>query len=165
MITCASLASHDFFITVPADHPAFVGHFPGHPVLPGVVLLAEVLAGVERCLRLPMDRIVIRVAKFHAPVSPGATLAVELVQGNGIVFTVASGETRVASGALALDPAATDPLISDLPAAERIAPEADTGEPITREPTSPATAADEAASDRARPATPRDASGATRSAG
>lgn len=99
---CAG-ASHDFSITVPAEHPAFVGHFPGHPVLPGVVLLAEVVAGVERCLGLPMDQIVIRVAKFHAPVSPGATLTVELVQGNGIAFTIASGETRVASGTLALD--------------------------------------------------------------
>jgi 3-hydroxymyristoyl/3-hydroxydecanoyl-(acyl carrier protein) dehydratase len=97
------LASHDFFITVAADHPAFVGHFPGHPVLPGVVLLAQVLAGVERCLGLPMDRIVIRVAKFHAPVAPGATLAVQLIQAGGISFTVSCGETRVASGTIASD--------------------------------------------------------------
>jgi 3-hydroxymyristoyl/3-hydroxydecanoyl-(acyl carrier protein) dehydratase len=99
----ARLDSHDFSITVAADHPAFVGHFPGHPVLPGVVLLAEVLAGVERCLGLPMDRIMIRVAKFHAPVAPGATLAVELVQGNGIAFTVSRDGTRVASGTIAVD--------------------------------------------------------------
>ena len=161
MITCASLASHDFFITVPADHPAFVGHFPGHPVLPGVVLLAEVVAGVERCLGLPMDRIVIKVAKFHAPVSPGATLAVELVQGNGIVFTVRSGETRVASGALALDPAPTDTLIPNMPTAERTAPESITPEPTTREPTRSATAPDEAPV-RAGSGARRDANGDTR---
>jgi 3-hydroxymyristoyl/3-hydroxydecanoyl-(acyl carrier protein) dehydratase len=97
------LASHDFVITVAADHPAFVGHFPGHPVLPGVVLLAEVLAGAERCLGLPMDRIVIRVAKFHAAVLPGTHLSVHIVQGDGFAFTVSCDGTRVASGTIAMN--------------------------------------------------------------
>ena len=29
---------------IAADHPALPGHFPGHPIVPGVVLLDEVLA-------------------------------------------------------------------------------------------------------------------------
>ena len=36
-----SLALH-----IPTDHPAFAGHFPGQPLLPGVSLLAEVLEAV-----------------------------------------------------------------------------------------------------------------------
>lgn len=91
-----------FTIEVASDHPAFEGHFPGHPVLPGVVLLAEVVAGVERCLGLPMDRIMIKVAKFHAPVAPGSSLAVELVPGSDIAFSISCGATRVASGSIAL---------------------------------------------------------------
>ena len=98
------MSAQHFSITVAADHPAFDGHFPGHPVLPGVVLLAEVLAGVERTLGLPMDRILIRSAKFHAPVAPGSILAVELDDvagtGLGVAFTVSCEDRRVASGTI-----------------------------------------------------------------
>jgi hypothetical protein len=39
-------AVHSF--RVEPDHPALDGHFPGRPVVPGVVLLDEVLAAVTR---------------------------------------------------------------------------------------------------------------------
>lgn len=103
----ADLSSHTFSLDIGTAHPAFDGHFPGHPVLPGVVLLAEVLAGVERCLGKPADRILIRSAKFHAPVAPGSTISVQLVSGEGeggaIAFTASCNDTRVASGILALE--------------------------------------------------------------
>ena len=35
---------------VPVDHPLFEGHFPGHPILPGVVALGWMLAAAERFL-------------------------------------------------------------------------------------------------------------------
>jgi 3-hydroxymyristoyl/3-hydroxydecanoyl-(acyl carrier protein) dehydratase len=90
-----------FTLAVAADHPAFEGHFPGHPVLPGVVLLAEVVAAAERLLGLPADRLLIKVAKFHAPVPPGACLEVELAAGPDIAFAISCGATRVATGNLA----------------------------------------------------------------
>jgi len=91
-----------FTIDIPIDHPAFEGHFPGHPILPGVVLLAEVLAGIEGRLGRQLDDVRIKVAKFHAPVAPGARLAVELADVGGIAFTVSCAGTRVASGTLAM---------------------------------------------------------------
>lgn len=62
-------------IAIAADHPAFAGHFPGRPLLPGVVLLAEVL---EVLLADPAaaawTAATLNAVKFLAPVEPGADL-------------------------------------------------------------------------------------------
>lgn len=101
------MSLHRFTIDVAAEHPAFEGHFPGHPVLPGVALLAEVLAGVERWLGMNLDAVQIKVAKFHAPVVPGSVLTVDLANAGGIAFTVSCAETRVATGTLTMTESGT----------------------------------------------------------
>ena len=95
-------AMHAVTLDIPADHPAFQGHFPGNPLLPGVVLLAEVL---EAVLRSPESaaavgpRPRIGVAKFLAPVLPGARLSLELEsKGASVRFDVRNGEQLCASG-------------------------------------------------------------------
>ena len=64
-------------VAVARDHPAFAGHFPGQPLLPGVVLLGEVLETLLReapALLAGTPRV--SAVKFLAPVRPGADLDV-----------------------------------------------------------------------------------------
>lgn len=52
------------------DHPTAPGHFPGNPIIPGVLLLDEVMKAVAGTLDRGSD-IMIRSAKFFRPVRPG----------------------------------------------------------------------------------------------
>lgn len=62
---------------VPASHPCLPGHFPGNPVVPGVVVLDHVVAALEAmhgelgAVRLPQ-------AKFLQPLRPGQRASIEL---------------------------------------------------------------------------------------
>ncbi|MBO9515046.1 MAG: acyl-CoA synthetase [Variovorax sp.] len=90
---------------VPEDHPAFAGHFPGQPLLPGALLVAEVLEGVRTVPALSA-RIgahpTLAAVKFLAPVRPGSVLAIDLIPetgaSRGLRFEVRSGDIVAASG-------------------------------------------------------------------
>jgi 3-hydroxyacyl-[acyl-carrier-protein] dehydratase len=62
--------------TIPADHPAFAGHFPGMPVLPGAALLDAVLQVLEEDLAFDPVDWQITTAKFLEPVRPGDVVIV-----------------------------------------------------------------------------------------
>ncbi len=59
---------------VPVDYPFFEGHFPGHPILPGVVALGWMLAGAERFLGRPVEAAELLNVKFQVVILPGARL-------------------------------------------------------------------------------------------
>lgn len=61
-------------LPVAAAHPAFAGHFPGQPILPGVVLLDAALHAIAAQLGLTLGSAQIRAAKFLSPVRPGEAL-------------------------------------------------------------------------------------------
>ena len=57
------------------DHPTAAGHFPSNPVIPGALLLDEVVQAVAGPAA-DDGEIVIRAAKFFRPVRPGETVVV-----------------------------------------------------------------------------------------
>jgi len=90
-------------LTIAAEHPALVGHFPGVPIVPGVLLLDEVLRTAETQLGVPPQHWRISAAKFLKPVRPGETLTLEheALPNGSLRFAVARGGELVAHGVLA----------------------------------------------------------------
>ncbi len=87
---------------IPVDHPAFVGHFPGRPLLPGAMLLAEVIEAIHQVPTMAAvlgPAPTLSAAKFLAPVAPGSDLIVELQrERSGLNFEVRCGAVSVARG-------------------------------------------------------------------
>jgi len=85
--------------TIGADHPAFPGHFPGDPVVPGVVLLDEIVDALSMALGAgDFPGVTIHSAKFLRPVRPGERMQIELIPADNrsVRFTCSvSGETAV----------------------------------------------------------------------
>ncbi|HVI24863.1 MAG TPA: hypothetical protein VM576_01520 [Xanthomonadaceae bacterium] len=90
--------------TIPSDHPSLDGHFPGRPVVPGVVVLEHVVAAIEAAhgalppLRLPQ-------VKFVQPLLPGepAEVVLEARERARWRFRVLRGDALLAAGEVVAD--------------------------------------------------------------
>lgn len=83
-------------LRIPATHPSLPGHFPGNPIVPGVVLLDRVAAAVgKRGARLAK----IGVVKFMTPLKPDedATLAIT-TDGARVSFRIERDGTPILRG-------------------------------------------------------------------
>jgi 3-hydroxymyristoyl/3-hydroxydecanoyl-(acyl carrier protein) dehydratase len=89
-----------FTITVPVDHASFAGHFPGHPILPGVVLLDYALQSIARKRHVNLSHCELSIVKFLHTVSPGDELLFELDTASATLtkFTIRCGTNTVATG-------------------------------------------------------------------
>lgn len=87
---------------IAADHPSFAGHFPGFPVLPGAVLLDEMLRAVASSRAIDVTSWRITSAKFLEAVRPGDALILQhdAPTAGLIRFAIHAGNRKVASGSL-----------------------------------------------------------------
>lgn len=93
-------------LPIAVDHPAFAGHFPGQPILPGVVLLDAALHALAAQQGMP-GRVQLKSVKFLSPVQPGEALALHSAESpaGGVRFEIRCRdrhglERSVASGSV-----------------------------------------------------------------
>lgn len=87
---------------VPPAHPAFAGHFPGTPILPGVVLLDVALHSIAEARGIVLDRCEISSVKFLSPAHPGDELEIRhsLSASGTFRFEILAGARKIASGSI-----------------------------------------------------------------
>ena len=96
-----------FAFQVAPEHPALAGHFPGRPIVPGVLILDHVIEALRQCIGRDVKHLP-RV-KFSAPLRPGENASVEFRQRAAsvafCVSTMRDGERQViAEGSLVPGP-------------------------------------------------------------
>jgi 3-hydroxyacyl-[acyl-carrier-protein] dehydratase len=86
--------------TVPLNHPAFAGHFPHMPILPGVVLLDMAIHAMAEAHLLDAAHYQISSVKFLSPAKPGEDLTIEHGHSskNTLSFSISAGERPIAIG-------------------------------------------------------------------
>jgi 3-hydroxymyristoyl/3-hydroxydecanoyl-(acyl carrier protein) dehydratase len=90
-------------LALAVPHPATEGHFPGAPILPGVVLLDEAVRVIEQALGGAAIPWRVSSVKFLSPARPQEPLQLEherLATG-GVRFTISTADRTVATGHLA----------------------------------------------------------------
>jgi len=92
--------------TVEPDHPSLPGHFPGRPIVPGVLLMTEIFAllgAAHPGLRVDA----LEQAKFLRPVRPGemVTLDSRLAEAGRVYFTGMIGAETALRGVARMLPA------------------------------------------------------------
>lgn len=86
-------------LRIAAGHPVFAGHFPGRPIVPGVLLLDCAVLQVESAT----GRVVtgLASAKFLSPAVPGEALVLDYeVDGAIVRFDLRCETRKVATGRL-----------------------------------------------------------------
>jgi 3-hydroxymyristoyl/3-hydroxydecanoyl-(acyl carrier protein) dehydratase len=83
-------------LRIPSTHAALPGHFPGNPIVPGVVLLDRVAAAIEKS----GERLArIGVVKFPSPLKPEETATLAIARdGTRVSFRIDRDGTPILRG-------------------------------------------------------------------
>lgn len=88
--------------SVPARHPVFAGHFPGRPIVPGVMLLDAAVHAIAGD-RGPVGAWQVGSVKFLSPLLPDEAAVISWeAQAAGVRFDIAAAGRMIASGSLVL---------------------------------------------------------------
>ena len=96
----------EFDLNLPADHPAFAGHFPSRPVLPGVVQIDWAIRLAETHLGSGLSAACDYQVKFRRVIGPGpgATLELRIERARSALhFTYRDGGEIASTGRIRLD--------------------------------------------------------------
>lgn len=100
----SSAATFSRDVLVAAKHPSLEGHFPGDPVVPGVVLL-DLVGDVLQQWK-PGSRIIgIAQAKFYQLLRPEQQITISLYEQkpNNIQFECFHGQQKIAAGVMNIE--------------------------------------------------------------
>lgn len=86
-----------------AAHPSLPGHFPGNPVVPGVVLLEEILTAV-RAWQPDASIQGFQTVKFLQPITPDFhfTISLEMPAAGKICFSCSADDVLLNTGTVIL---------------------------------------------------------------
>jgi len=88
-------------LRVPRDHACFAGHFPGRPIVPGVVLLHWAVVELARWQERALDIAALEALKFRRPLLPGEAFALRLERAsapNSFAFEISDDAGPISSG-------------------------------------------------------------------
>jgi 3-hydroxyacyl-[acyl-carrier-protein] dehydratase len=88
-------SSHREPLCIDAAHPSLAGHFPGRPVVPGVMLLDRVLEVAQRAFELSTDALRLPQVKFLQPLLPQQTAEIVLDKIELESESIDTGGTRI----------------------------------------------------------------------
>ena len=101
--------SHEAHRVIAMDHPAIAGHFPGNPLVPGVLILDEVVRTAEQWRgQLRLKRVL--SVKFTSALKPGDVFSINLhdEDHSHIAFECRHDGTRIAIGRLLVEYGASE---------------------------------------------------------
>jgi 3-hydroxyacyl-[acyl-carrier-protein] dehydratase len=94
-----SKARYRTALCVPPEHSCLRGHFPGYPLVPGVMLLEHVAHSLREWRNQRLARVL--EVKFLAPLHPGEQAELELDETGGrIRFTIQREQRVLARGVI-----------------------------------------------------------------